>query len=71
MKSTKHHLKRVVGQQKLDFEEFMTIAAQVEACLNSRPLGAYTSHSSDGVTHSRTFPHRQTSSSLPRDPDQD
>ena len=50
VKSTKHHLKRVVGQQKLDFEEFTTIAAQVEACLNSRPLGAYTSHSSDGVT---------------------
>ena len=31
VKSAKHHLKRVVGQQKLTFEEFTTISAQVEA----------------------------------------
>ena len=49
VKSAKHHLKRVVGQQTLTFEEFTTIASQVEACLNSRPLGALTSHSPDGM----------------------
>ena len=49
VKSAKHHLKRVVGQQRLNFEEFTTISSQVEACLNSRPLGALTSHSPDGV----------------------
>ena len=49
VKLTKHHLKRVVGQQKLSYEEFATVTAQVEACLNSRPLGGLTSHSPDGV----------------------
>ena len=44
-----HHLRRVVGQQRLSFEEFTTVAAQVEAYLKSRPLGTYSSHSPDGV----------------------
>ena len=50
VKSAKHHLKRVVGQQKLSYEEFSTVTAEVEACLNSRPLGGLTSHSPDGIT---------------------
>ena len=50
VKSTKHHLKRVVGQQRLSFEELTTVAAQVEAFLNSRPLGSITSHDPDGIT---------------------
>lgn len=38
VKSLKHHLRWVVGDSKLIFEEMSTLLAQVEACLNSRSL---------------------------------
>ena len=34
----KTHLRRIVGDVKLTYEELSTLLAEIEACLNSRPL---------------------------------
>lgn len=47
VKSTKQHLKRVLGDQRLTYEEFYTLLVRIEACLNSRPLTAITENPED------------------------
>ena len=49
VKSTKFHLKRVVGKQLLSYEEMLTITCQVEACLNSRHLGVQHCQNEQGI----------------------
>ena len=49
VKGMKRHLKKVMGNTLLTFEEMTTITCQVEACMNSRPLLPLTSHSQDGL----------------------
>ena len=49
VKSFKTHLTRIVGCYKLDFEEMSTVLAQIEVCLNSRPLGIIPHDNDDGI----------------------
>ena len=45
----KPHLKGVVRNSKLDFEEMTTILTQIEACLNSRPVHTVPRNDDDGI----------------------
>ncbi|CAB4009922.1 uncharacterized protein LOC110248986, partial [Paramuricea clavata] len=50
VKACKYHLKRIVGETKLNFEELTTCLCQIEACLNSRLIAAsIDSNDDDGI----------------------
>lgn len=49
VKSTKHHLRRVIGEQNLTFEEYQTLLKQIEACVNSRPISPLSDDPNDMV----------------------
>jgi len=48
VKSMKVHLRHILGKVKLKYEELSTLLAQIEACLNSRPL-APLANDDDGI----------------------
>lgn len=47
VKSMKFHLKRVIGESTLTFEELATLLTGIEACLNSRPIAALSDDADD------------------------
>ncbi|XP_051162143.1 uncharacterized protein LOC127282103 [Leptopilina boulardi] len=47
VKSIKHHLRRMIGTHTFTIEEMSTLLCQVEACVNSRPLGPLSNDAND------------------------
>ena len=47
VKSTKYHIRRVIGDSLLTYEEFSSLLVQIECVLNSRPLIALSEDPSD------------------------
>ncbi|XP_046145664.1 uncharacterized protein LOC123988949 [Osmia bicornis bicornis] len=66
VKSVKHHLRRIMGDSTLTYEELSTLLCQIEACVNSRPLFALSDDPSElGALTPGHFLIGETPSSVP------
>ncbi|XP_035226353.1 uncharacterized protein LOC118198710 [Stegodyphus dumicola] len=70
IKSIKFHLKRMIGETKLTFEELTTLLTQIEAVLNSRPLSK-ANHNDVGNLDALTPSHFLTGDVITSIPEQD
>lgn len=50
VRSAKHHLRRVLRNHTLTYEELATLLCRIEACLNSRPIAPLTDSLNDYET---------------------
>jgi hypothetical protein len=55
VKSMKYHLRRILGNNICTYEEVITITANIEACLNSRPLCTFPNDPSHSYLSPRHF----------------
>lgn len=67
VKSMKVHLRKIIGEAKLTYEEMSTLLPQIDACLNSRPLTPV--HSDDDGIETLTPGHLLISRPLKALPD--
>ncbi|XP_050685659.1 uncharacterized protein LOC126980084 [Leptidea sinapis] len=47
VRCAKNHLKKVIGDSTLTYEELATVLSQIEACLNSRPISVISNEADD------------------------
>lgn len=47
VKQMKHHMKRIIGADKYTYEAVSTLLAEIEACMNSRPICAMSDDPND------------------------
>lgn len=47
IKSAKYHMKRIIGDAALNYDEMSTILAEIEAILNSRPISQLSNDPND------------------------
>ncbi|UYV63070.1 hypothetical protein LAZ67_2003055 [Cordylochernes scorpioides] len=66
VKALKYHMRRIIGNNLLTYEELLTVLVQIEYCLNSRPLYPMSNdHNDQGVLTPAHFFLTEPSSCVP------